>query len=274
MSTRPILRYHGGKFLLSDWIISHFPEHRIYVEPFGGAGSVLLSKKRSYQDVYNDLDSEIVNLFRVVRDRGAELLSAIELTPYSRDEFKLSYEKTDDPIEQARRLVVRSFMGHGSNSHNRATGFRRHSRHSGTSPCSDWRNYPPALTDIIDRLRGVVIENRDAFGLISEQDSEQTLFYLDPPYVMSTRDKGSDYRFEMTDDQHRELAELLHGLAGMVVLSGYHSELYDDLYADWAFVDRRALADGARERVETLWLNPACSKALTEESAQHALDLA
>lgn len=164
-------------------------------------------------------------------------------------------------------------MGHGSNSHNRATGFRRHSRHSGTSPCSDWRNYPAALTEIIDRLRGVVIENRDAFGLIAEQDSEQTLFYLDPPYVMSTRDKGADYRFEMTDDQHRDLAELLHSLSGMVVLSGYHSALYDDLYADWAFVDRRALADGARERVETLWLNPACSKALAVETAQHTLAL-
>lgn len=271
--SRPLLRYHGGKFILSDWIISHFPAHRIYVEPFGGAGSVLLSKPRSYQDVYNDLDGEIVNLFRVARNHGEELVRALELTPYSRDEFALSYDKADDPIEIARRTVIRSFMGHGSNSHNRPTGFRRHSRQSGTSPCTDWRNYPPALVDIVDRLRGVVIENRDALGLIAEQDSEQTLFYLDPPYVASTRDKGSDYRFEMTDQQHRELAEALYGVRGMIVLSGYRSALYDELYGNWAQIDRAAKADGARDRIETLWLNPACSAALICERAQQALPL-
>jgi DNA adenine methylase len=275
MSTpmRPLLRYHGGKFLLADWIISHFPEHRIYVEPFGGAGSVLLSKSRSYQDVYNDLDGEIVNLFRVAREHGAELASALELTPYSRHEFKLSYEPTENSLERARRTVIRSFMGHGSNSHHRVTGFRRHSRASGTSPCTDWRNYPPAFVQIIERLQGVVIENRDALGLIAEQDSEQTLFYLDPPYVTSTRDKGSDYRFEMTDMQHRELAELLKSLDGMVVLSGYRSSLYDELYGDWPSIDREARADGARKRIETLWMNPACSVAMCAARAQSGLVL-
>jgi DNA adenine methylase len=271
--SRPLLRYHGGKFILADWIISHFPAHRVYVEPFGGAGSVLLSKARSYQDVYNDLDGEIVNLFRVAREQGAELASVLELTPYSRDEFKLSYELTTDPIERARRTIIRSFMGHGSNSHHRPTGFRRHSRQSGTSPCMDWRNYPPAFVQIIERLQGVVIENRDAFGLISEQDGEHTLFYLDPPYVASTRDKGADYRFEMTDAQHRELAELLHSLKGMVILSGYRSELYDEVYGDWVYAERAAMADGARERTETLWMNPACSSAYAREQAQHSLQL-
>ncbi|WP_217497400.1 DNA adenine methylase [Trinickia violacea] len=270
---RPILRYHGGKFRLAQWIIEHFPPHRIYVEPFGGAGSVLLSKPRSYQDVYNDLDGEVVNLFRVTRDRGDDVVRALELTPFSRDEFTLSYEPSGDPIERARRLVVRSFMGHGSNSHNRTTGFRRHSRQSGTSPCRDWHNYPPALVEIIERLQGCVIENRDAFGLICEQDSPETLFYLDPPYVASTRDKGTDYRFELTDEQHRELAELLRGVRGMVVLSGYRSALYDELYASWHHVDCATMADGARARVETLWINPACSAALSCARAQRPLDL-
>jgi len=164
-------------------------------------------------------------------------------------------------------------MGHGSNSHNRPTGFRRHSRNSGTSPCNDWRNYPPALKQIVERLQGVVIENRDALGLIAEQDSPATLFYLDPPYVASTRDKGDDYRFEMTDQQHRELAELLHGVKGMVVLSGYHSALYDEIYGDWTHTDRAALADGARSRVETLWLNPAAAAALDRERSQQSLVL-
>lgn len=252
---RPILRYHGGKFKLADWIISHFPRHRIYVEPFGGAGLVLLSKSRSYQDVFNDLDGEIVNLFRVVRDRGDEIVRALELTPFARDEFRTAYEPAEDPIERARRLVVRSFMGHGSNSHNRLSGFRRHSRQSGTAPCHDWRNYPPALAQIIERLRGVVIENRDALGLIAEQDSDETLFYLDPPYVRSTRDAGTDYRFEYSDGDHRLLACALRGVRGMAAISGYRCDLYDDVFAGWHRVDRIARADGAKARVESLWLN-------------------
>lgn len=272
LPSRPILRYHGGKFRLSQWILSFFPEHRIYVEPFGGAASVLLQKPRSYMDVYNDLDGEIVNLFMVARDLGEKLVSAIELTPFSRDEFKLAYEVTTDPVERARRLVVRSFMGHGSNSHNHKTGFRRHSRKSGTSPCHDWKNYPRALLEIIDRLQGVVIENRDALALIAEQDHEETLFYLDPPYVFSTRDKGTDYKFEMTDQQHFEFAELLHSLKGMVVLSGYGSDLYDkELFKNWFRAERTAMADGARERTEVIWMNAAAQQALEDESRQQRM---
>lgn len=134
---RPILRYHGGKWLLAEWIISNFPPHRVYVEPFGGAASVLLQKRRTYAEIYNDLDGEVVNLFRVVRDDGLRLRQMLELTPFARDEFKLSYETSDDPIEQARRTVVRSFMGFGSNSHNKLTGFRSNSNRSGTTPAHD-----------------------------------------------------------------------------------------------------------------------------------------
>ena len=270
--SRPILRYHGGKFRLASWLLSFFPEHRIYVEPFGGAGSVLLQKQRSYMDIYNDLDGEIVNLFMVTRDLGEKLVSAIELTPFSRDEFIDSYLPTDDPIERARRLVVRSFMGHGSNSHNRPTGFRRHSRNSGTSPCHDWRNYPRALLEIIERLQGVVIENRDASALMAEQDCPESLFYLDPPYVFSTRDKGTDYKFEMEDEQHRAFADQLHGMKGMIILSGYPCDLYDkELFADWKRFERKAMADGALERTEVVWLNPACAAALAAEEAQQRM---
>lgn len=270
--SRPILRYHGGKWRLAPWIMSFFPKHRIYVEPFGGAGSVLLQKSRSYMDVYNDLDGEIVNLFMVARDLGENLVSAIELTPYSREEFTMAYEVTADPVERARRLVVRSFMGHGSNSNHRISGFRRHSRQSGTSPCHDWRNYPPALIEIIERLQGVVIENRAALDVISEQDCLDTLFYLDPPYVFATRDKGTDYNFEMNDEQHREFARDLRDLKGMVVLSGYPCDLYDvELFSDWQRFERKAMADGALERTEVVWVNHACAKALEEQNSQQRM---
>lgn len=255
---RPIVRYHGGKWKLAPWIIAHLPQHKVYVEPFGGGGSVLLRKPRSYAEVYNDLDGEMVNLFRVARDNGRELLELLRLTPFARTEFAEAYEQTSDPTEQARRTVVRAFMGFGSNAHNRPTGFRANSNRSGTTPARDWMNYPDALDAIIDRLRGVVIENRNAMDLMPQQDSEETVFYVDPPYVAATRDKGGDYRHEMTDADHEKLAEVLHGLRGAVVLSGYGCELYDRLYAGWQRIERAAHADGARDRIEVLWLSPRC----------------
>lgn len=176
--TRPILRYHGGKWILAPWIISHFPEHRVYTETFGGAASVLLRKQRSYGEIYNDLDGEIVNLFRVVRSNGEALRVVLELTPFSRTEFAESYEKTDDPLEKARRTVTRSFMGFGSNIHNKTTGFRSNSNRSGTTPAHDWKNYPLCLGAIIERLRGVCIEKRDAAEIMLAHDEDTTLHYV------------------------------------------------------------------------------------------------
>lgn len=251
---RPIVRYHGGKWLIAPWIIDHFPPHRKYVEPYGGGASVLLRKSRVYSEVYNDLDGEIVNLFRVARDYGEDLRRVLYLTPFSKDEFLSSYQPVDDPIEQARRTVARSFMGFGSNSHNRKTGFRSNSDRSGTTPALDWRNYPDALVMIIERLRGVVIENGDALDIIKQHDKPGTLHYVDPPYLASVRDRGIDYRHEMTEEQHIELSKLLKGLDGNVVLSGYPSELYNDLYGAWTRFDRTALADGARKRTECIWV--------------------
>ena len=255
---RPILRWHGGKWRLADWIISHLPNHRVYVEPFGGAASVLLKKPRSYCEVYNDLDGEVVNLFRMVRDRGEELRRALELTPFAREEFAASYQATDDSLEQARRTVVRSFMGFGSNSHNQQTGFRANSSRCGTTPAHDWRNYPGAFGAVVERLRGVVIENRPAADVMHAHDGDDTVHYVDPPYVAETRDKGGDYRHEMTDADHASLAETLHTLRGAVVLSGYRSEMYSTFYAGWHVVERHARADGALPRVECLWLSPRC----------------
>jgi DNA adenine methylase len=252
------LRYHGGKWRLSPWILQHLPNHRVYVEPFGGAASVLLQKPRSYAEVYNDLDGELVNLFTVARDRGNELRAALDLTPFARKEFLLSYQPSEDPLEQARRTVVRAFMGFGSNAHNKPTGFRANSNRSGTTPAHDWKNYPAALTAITERLRGVVLENRDAVDVMLAHDGDETVHYVDPPYVAATRDKGADYRHEMSDQDHEDLAEVLHSLRGRVVLSGYCSPLYASLYAGWQKIERHAFADGAKTRTEVLWLSPNC----------------
>jgi DNA adenine methylase len=269
--TRPVLRWHGGKWRLAPWVISQFPPHSIYVEPFGGAGSVLLRKPRVQAEVYNDLDSEIVNVFRVLRDQhtGQALISALTLTPWAREEFLGSYESTDDPVERARRLIVRCCMGFGSSSRRKnRTGFRARAWRRNTTGPSDFANLPPALLPVIERLRGVCIENRPALELIAQQDDPATLFYADPPYVQTTRssmrwpsDNDRAYAHDMSDHDHRALAELLHQVNGMVVLSGYACPLYDEIYGDWARTSTAALADGAIPREETLWFNPACAAA-------------
>lgn len=257
---RPLIRYHGGKWRLAPWILQHLPPHRCYVEPFGGGASVLLRKPRAYAEVYNDLDGEIVNLFRVARDDGERLARACELTPFARVEFDGAYDPADDPLEQARRTVFRSFSGFGSAAvTGQSSGFRSNSNRSGTTPAHDWMNYPDCLRMLIQRLRGVVIENRDAIDCMARHDAPDTLHYVDPPYVHSTRSfraRSHSYRHEMNDAQHQALASALHDLSGMVVLSGYRCELYDRLYADWTRIDGRAHADGARPRVESLWLSP------------------
>lgn len=279
--TRPALRYHGGKWLLAPWIIGHFPEHRIYVEPFGGAASVLLRKRRSYAEVYNDLDSEVVGFFRVLQDGASAqlLLEKLRMTPFARAEFELAYSATECSVERARRLVIRSFMGFGSDGHNdaRPTGFRANSSRSGTTPAHDWVSYAEALPALIERLRGIVIENRDAREVMAQHDALETLHYVDPPYLPATRAKArngecKEYRFELDESDHEQLLGFLTKLKGMVLLSGYPSELYDAALPGWQRVDRKALADGARERVECLWLNPAAAKmapqkALFEDAA-------
>jgi DNA adenine methylase len=283
--TRPVLRWHGGKWRLAPWIISHFPPHRIYVEPYGGAASVLLRKPRSYAEVYNDLDDEVVNLFQVLRDdpqtNGYTLIDFLVHTPFSRTEFRLAYEETRDPVERARRLIVRSFMGFGSDGHNASvkTGFRSACRRSGTTPAHDWSNYPDVLEIIIKRMRGVVIENRDALEIMKQHDEKETLHYVDPPYLPETRSDKSrksggkyhSYRHELTTEQHGCLLEHINGLDGMVVLSGYPASLYDNALSDWKRVETKALADGARSRTEVLWLNPACVRALEAKEPQGSL---
>lgn len=266
---RPILRYHGGKWKLAPWIISFMPPHQVYVEPFGGAASVLLQKERSYAEVYNDRWDTVVNVFRVLRDpeKAARLKRLLELTPFSRTEFlETAGAQSEDDVERARRTILRSFAGFSSASTNGdfATGFRANSNRSGTTPAHDWVNWPDGIGAYVERLQGVVIENKDAFNLIPQHDSIETLYFVDPPYVHSTRNMKRDnstYACEITDSDHRRLSSLLHSVRGMVLLCGYNCDLYRELFGDWSRVDCDALADGARPRVESLWMNPAASAA-------------
>jgi len=258
--TRPIIRYYGGKWKLAPWIISHFPRHKVYVEPFGGAGSVLLSKPRSHAEIYNDADGEIVNLFRVARDQGEDLIRSLELTPFAREEFDLAWEQSEDPLEKARRTVIRAYMGRdpASATMQGKSSFRVYvgSKTRQTTTMQEWANFPSALNIIISRLRGVAIENMSAFDVMSAYDSDDALHYLDPPYVFSTRTETSKYRHEMDDADHIDLIGFARKLKGMVIISGYDCELYREILGGWRKIERKSFADGAEERVETLWMSP------------------
>jgi DNA adenine methylase len=275
------MRYHGGKWTLAPWLISLFPPHRVYVEPFGGGASVLLRKRRSYAEVYNDLDGEVVNVFRVLRDpvTAARLAELIELTPFARCEFLGAYQIASDPIEAARRTIVKSFMGFGSaaitsrgqvttpegmEKFKAPTGFRSNSNRSGTTPAHDWHHYPDGIPQYVERMRGVVIENRAASDVIATHDSPTTLFYVDPPYLAETRDSGTDYRHEMTQGDHEQLCDALRSVVGMVLVSGYPSAVYEHLYAGWYCVDRPHFSDGAGKRTEVVWMNEAAQNATSQ----------
>lgn len=265
---RPVIRYHGGKYRLAPWVIAHFPPHRTYVEPFGGGASILMRKPRAYGEVYNDLWSEVVNVFRLLRDpaAAARLETLLRLTPFARDEFveteRDAVAAVADPTERARRFIFRSFAGFGSAASNseHTTGFRATCKRSGTTPAQDWMNYPDQIKHFTARLSGVVIENRPAIQVMQTHDGPETLHYVDPPYVQSTRGfrrRNAAYVHEMDEAQHRALGETLHSLHGAVVLSGYRCDLYDELYRRWRRIDRDTHADGALPRTESLWLNDA-----------------
>jgi DNA adenine methylase len=287
---RPVLRYHGGKFRLAPKLIELFPDHRVYTEAYGGGGSVLMLKPRCYSEIYNDLDGEVVNVFRVLQDRkkAARLAAMLRLTPFARAEFELSYKHSRSEIERARRTIMRSFMGWGSDSISRmkasragfntrisstmSTGFRWNSNRSGTTAASDWQVYPDCIDAFIERLQGVTIENRDAKTVLGKMDREDCLHYVDPPYPFSERKIGNGttlehrYRWEMTDKDHRDLSKVLHSLKGMVVISSYSGPLYERLYRTWKKVSWTggqfcSQNSGAQTRTECVWMNKAAVRA-------------
>jgi len=263
--TRPPLRYHGGKFRLAPWIISHLDraEHHSYVEVFGGAAGVLLRKPRSPIEIYNDLDSQVVNLFRCLRDEAltARIVSLLHFTPFSRDEFELAYVETEDPAEAARRFILRTYMGHGTSSLDPrdSNGFRSCDIRAGKSYAKEWLGVPHAITVAAQRLQGVTIENLDYRKLIPKFDAPETLFYLDPPYPLSARNNGGKgYVHEMSDEDHRQLLWLAKRARSRVAISGYDCPLYNDHLQEWHREEKATTANGQRgsvTRTEVLWLN-------------------
>lgn len=254
----PAVRYHGGKWRLAPWIIQNIPSQpTCYVEPYGGGASVILRKRPSTIDVYNDLDGDVVNFFRVLRDQWQDLKSAIELTPYSREELALATEREESShLERARRFYVRAWQGFSGPCCQGKPGWRYvRESHRNESPIRQWRRMEH-MDAIVERLRGVYIEHDTALNVIARYDGPETLFYVDPPYLPATRSASSQrkaYVHEMTRDEHEALAGILNQVQGDVLISGYDSEDYDRWFADWAKSTRSARTQKAVERTECLW---------------------
>lgn len=271
---RPVLRYMGAKWRLAPWILRHLPwPHDAYVEPFGGSAAVLLRKDPSPLEVWNDLGEEVYNFFRVLRDEElcARLVRALEFTPWHRLEFEACYEglggPEDDPVERARRFFVVSWQGIRGNPTKRpAWRFVKSGSNFAKTPSETW--VFDHLYAASARLRRVQFEHRDALEVIRDYDAPDTLFYLDPPYLASTRStRGSQYEVDTaTEEWHKELLGLLLGVRGMVVLSGYPSELYREVLEarGWLRVETLARGNALRrgDRVEALWISPRAQERL------------
>jgi DNA adenine methylase len=269
--TRPALRYYGGKWNLAGWIISHFPAHKNYLEPCGGAASVLLQKPPSPLETYNDLDGNVVNFFRVLRNDFDELIRLIELTPWSRIEYEMCHDKAVSPVEQARRFWVLCWMSVQGGTHDSVLGSHwRRAKHAdsrrGTPPPKDGTDIYH-LYKIANRLKQVQIESDDWHVCLKKYDSPETLIYHDPPYVGKTRGNGNRYALEWSNEQHAEAAELLNQCAGMIVISGYACPLYAELYEEngWIRRDKLAQTNSGGERIESIWISPRTWQALIAE---------
>lgn len=271
MGKRIAFGWYGGKFSHLDWLLPFLPETIHYCEPFGGSAAVLLNREPSPVETYNDIDGELVNFFRVLREDPDELIRAIGLTPFSREELRIAAEEPTsglNDLERARRFFVRARQVRTGLAQTASAGRWAHckltTRAGMAGAVSRWLGSVEGLSEIVQRLLRVQIENEPAISVIRRYDSEDTLFYCDPPYPHDARSDTNAYRYEMSNEEHRRLAEVLHNAKGKVALSGYHSPLMDELYGDWNRVESRpkkahstnTRSDSIKqERTEVLWVN-------------------
>lgn len=256
--------WYGGKYNHLNWLLPLLPAAHHYCEPFGGSAAVLLNREPSPVETYNDLDGEVVNFFRVLRDKTDELVKAIALTPFSREEFRLAVQAPPDnlsDLERARRFFVRARQVRTGLAQTASLGrwanCKRTSRAGMSGVVSRWLGSVEGLPEIAERLLRVQIENRPAIEIIALYDDVDTLFYCDPPYPHESRGDAKAYRFEMTEDEHRDLATVLRSVRGKVAVSGYRCPLMDELYAGWRCVEAPAknCHSVKKPRRESLWMN-------------------
>lgn len=253
---KAIAKYPGSKWSLANWIISFFPEHHSYLEPFFGSGAVLFNKPRSNIETVNDLDDNVVNLFECIRENPQKLAQMIYMMPYAREVYENAFKEVpEDKFEAALSFYIRLNMGHGFRTSGERVGWKNDVQGRERSYASqDWCNLPGKIMQAAERLRGVQIENRPAMEVIERFNFKNVLIYCDPPYMLKTR-HGKQYRCEMDDNDHEILLRLLLQHKGPVLISGYDTELYQDMLGGWKRYVNTTYSQVCSKKQEVLWMN-------------------
>lgn len=233
----------------------------VYLEPFAGSAAVFFNKKPSVVETINDLDSDIVNLFRVLRERPEELKQQLELTPYSREEYNLAFEPCEDPVEKARRYIVKTSQAIGAKlAGTTKCGWRNHKQIKIGGTSCKWHNIGETISEAAERLRGsttnlVQIEHMEALELIKRYNSTDVLMYLDPPYLRSTRKSGALYKHEMNNKEQVQLLDIISASKAKIIISGYQSDMYDEALKGWHKDRTISQTTSTEMATETIWMN-------------------
>lgn len=250
----PLLKYPGAKNRLAPWIVSHIPQHKVYCEPFLGSGAVFLNKEPAYNEILNDIDDDIYNFFKAVREYPKELCRIIEATPYSRTEYSAAYigEPVSD-LERARRFAVKCWQGFGCGNKYK-NGYRRGIGAKSPNPAKAWVRLPETIQLAAERLKNAQIEHKDALELISDLYGKGTFIYIDPPYLQDTRKKYL-YNHEMTDEQHMKLLKIAKESSCNIMISAYENEIYNNTLVDWRKEYKSTTAECSQRRIEVIYMN-------------------
>lgn len=254
---KAVMKYPGSKWSIANWIISFFPEHHSYLEPFFGSGAVLFNKPRSNIETVNDLDGEVINLFDWIKKDPEKLAHEIYWTPYARETYENAYIRdAEGSLEKAVNFYIRLNMGHGFRTTGEKVGWKNDVQGREKAYASqDWRNLPEKIMQAAERLRGVQIENMPAVELIKRFNYGNVLIYLDPPYMPDVR-HGKQYRCEMfTEESHDELLETAMQHKGPVLISGYDTTLYNERLKDWYRSETTCYSQVCIKKREILWMN-------------------
>lgn len=255
IATRTVLKYPGAKWRIAEWIIEHMPAHKSYLEPYFGSGAVFFRKPASRIETINDIDEDVVNLFRCIREDAGRLARLVACTPYSRQEYYSAFTtETDDPYECARHFLLQCWQGHGFRTYCRSGWKNDIAGREYAYAVRYWNQLPEWIMQTVERLKEAQIECMPAIELIRRFNRPNVLIYADPPYLLSTRKMKKQYAYEMNEADHVELLETLLKHTGPILLSGYDNDLYNYYLEGWDKHQIETRAEKGLPRVETLWV--------------------
>lgn len=254
-----ILKYPGSKWNISKQIVSLLPEHKSYVEPFFGSGAIFFTKNPSPIETINDLDHDVTNLFRCIREDPERIAWLVQATPYSREIYDDACEKeeSNDNFKKALNFLTRCWQGYGYRTNEQKVGWKNDVQgREKAYAVRDWNRLPDRVIWAAERLKQAQIENRPAVEIIGHFDFEKVFMYLDPPYIINSRKGGGkQYKKEMTDEEHEKLLKTLLNSKAKIMISGYETEMYNDYLHDWTKRTFESCTERGRRTKETVWMN-------------------